>query len=149
MRAVVQRVKDASVSVDGKLISKIESGLLVFLGIGKEDDNSDLKYLVEKVLGLRIFEDENSKMNLSLLDTNKEILIVSQFTLYGDVRKGKRPSFSDSASPEKGEAFYNEFIRETKARGIETKEGIFGADMKIKLLNDGPVTILLDSKKSF
>lgn len=149
MRAVVQRVKKASVTVDGKLISEIKAGLLVFLGVGKEDAETDLKYLVNKVLGLRIFEDIDEKMNLSLLDVQGELLVVSQFTLYGDVRKGKRPSFSESAAPEVGEKFYREFIDETKAMGINTKEGIFGADMEVDLLNDGPVTILIDSKKDF
>lgn len=149
MRAVVQRVKRASVTVDEKRISEIKSGLLVFLGIGKEDDEIDLQYLVDKVLGLRVFQDEHEKMNLSLLDIKGELLVVSQFTLYGDVRKGKRPSFSSSASPEMGKKFYRQFIEKCKLRNVETKEGIFGADMKVNLLNDGPVTILLDSKKCF
>ncbi|OLS01675.1 D-tyrosyl-tRNA(Tyr) deacylase [Tissierella creatinophila DSM 6911] len=149
VRAVVQRVKEASVTVDGKRVSKIKVGLLVFLGIGKEDEEIDLEYLVEKVLGLRIFQDEDKKMNLSLLDIKGELLVVSQFTLYGDVRKGKRPSFSASAPSDMGEAFYKQFIEKCKIKGIETKGGLFGADMKVELLNDGPVTILLDSKKCF
>lgn len=149
MRAVVQRVKEASVTVDDKRVSEIKTGLLIFLGIGKEDDEIDLNYLVDKVLGLRIFQDKDEKMNLSLLDIKGELLVVSQFTLYGDVRKGKRPSFSASATPDIGEMFYKQFIAKAKLMGIKTEEGIFGADMKIELLNDGPVTILLDSKKCF
>ena len=149
MRAVIQRVKRASVTVDEKEISKIEAGLLVFLGIGQDDTEIDLKYMVDKILGLRIFQDSDEKMNLSLLDTGGEILVVSQFTLYGDVRRGRRPSFSASAAPEIGEAFYRQFIDEVKLKGVVTKEGIFGADMEIDLLNDGPVTILVDSKKDF
>lgn len=149
MRAVVQRVKKGSVTVDGKIVSRIKAGILVFLGVGKEDTEADLKYLVNKILGLRIFEDEAEKMNLSLLDIEGELLVVSQFTLYGDVRKGKRPSFSEAAYPEIGEKFYRDFIYEAKAMGVKTKEGIFGADMEVDLLNDGPVTILVDSKKDF
>ena len=149
MRAIVQRVKEASVTVDETKVSEISKGLLIFLGIGKEDATSDLEYLVDKVLGLRIFEDHNKKMNLSLLDIKGELLVVSQFTLYGDVRKGRRPSFSDSAAPELGEEFYRLFIEKARSSNILVKEGIFGADMKVSLLNDGPVTILLDSKKVF
>lgn len=149
MRAVVQRVKRASVSVDEKLISEINAGLLVFLGIGEGDSEVDLDYLVDKILGLRIFEDSEQKMNRSLLDEKGELLVISQFTLYGDVRRGKRPSFTGSASPDLGEKFYKLFIQKTKSLGVVTKEGVFGADMQIELLNDGPVTILIDSKKSF
>ena len=149
MRAIVQRVKEASVTVDEKKVSEISGGLLVFLGVGKEDSESDLEYLLDKVLGLRIFEDADKKMNLSLLDTDGELLVVSQFTLYGDVRKGRRPSFSESAAPELGEKFYRLFIERAKDKNLVVKEGIFGADMKVSLLNNGPVTILLDSKKVF
>ncbi|MCF6461359.1 D-aminoacyl-tRNA deacylase [Clostridium sp. Cult3] len=149
MRAVVQRVLNANVKVNGDTVGKIGKGLLVFLGIGEDDDNKDLEYMVEKILGLRIFEDTNSKMNLSLLDVEGEILVISQFTLYGDVRKGKRPSFSSSARPEMAESMYNKFIAMCKERGIKAEEGIFGADMKVELINDGPVTILIDSKKIF
>lgn len=149
MRAIVQRVKEASVTVDEKKVSEISGGLLVFLGVGKEDSESDLEYLLDKVLGLRIFEDADKKMNLSLLDTDRELLVVSQFTLYGDVRKGRRPSFSESAAPELGEKFYRLFIERAKDKNLVVKEGIFGADMKVSLLNNGPVTILLDSKKVF
>lgn len=149
MRAVVQRVKEASCKVDEKIVGKIEKGILLFLGIGKGDEDKDLKYLVDKVLGLRIFSDDEGKMNLSLEDVEGEILIISQFTLYGDVRKGKRPSFSNSSSPEIGEAYYKQFIEEVRSRGIKAETGVFGADMDIELINDGPVTILLDSEKIF
>lgn len=149
MRAVVQRVDEASVVVDEKTVGSIEKGLLVLLGVGEEDNEKDLDYLVEKIIGLRIFQDENDKMNLSLIDVRGELLVVSQFTLYGDARKGKRPSFSSSAGPEVGNKYYEEFVNKAKEYGIKTETGIFGADMKVKLVNNGPVTILLDSKKIF
>lgn len=149
MRAVVQRVTEASVKVDENIVGKINEGLMVLLGVGNDDNEKDLDYLVGKVLGLRIFQDENDKMNLSLLDVKGELLVVSQFTLYGDVRKGKRPSFSTSASPEIGNKYYEEFINKTRALGVKTETGIFGAHMDVSLVNNGPVTILLDSKKVF
>lgn len=149
MRAVVQRVKKSSCTVDKKIVGKIDKGLLLLLGIGQDDNEKDLDYLVEKVLGLRIFSDEDGKMNLSLEDIGGQILIISQFTLYGDVRKGKRPSFSKSSSPELGEKYYNQFIEKVRDRDIKVETGIFGAHMDIELINDGPVTILLDSKKIF
>ena len=149
MRAVVQRVTEASVKVDENIVGKINEGLMVLLGVGNDDNEKDLDYLVGKVLGLRIFQDENDKMNLSLLDVKGELLVVSQFTLYGDVRKGKRPSFSTSASPEIGNKYYEEFINKTRALGVKTETGIFGAHMNVSLVNNGPVTILLDSKKVF
>ena len=149
MRAVVQRVLEANVKVKQDIVGEINKGLLVFLGVGEGDDNNDLEYMVEKILGLRIFEDENGKMNLSLLDVSGEILIVSQFTLYGDVRRGKRPSFTSSAHPEIAENIYNQFIQRCKEKGLKTEKGVFGADMKVGLINDGPVTILIDSKKTF
>lgn len=149
MRAIVQRVSQASVTVENKVISEIDKGLLVLLGIGREDGNADLDYLVSKVLGLRIFEDEDNKMNLSLKEIQGDLLVVSQFTLYGDARKGRRPSFTESAPPEMGELFYEKFLCKCRENGIEPKKGIFGADMKVNLINDGPVTILLDSKKIF
>lgn len=149
MRAIIQRVSQASVTVENKVISRIDKGLLVLLGVGNEDEFEDLDYLVSKTLGLRIFEDENSKMNLSLEDIGGELLVVPQFTLYGDARKGRRPSFSDSAPPEKGKLYYEKFLDKCRKRGFNPKEGIFGADMKVSLLNDGPVTIMLDSKKTF
>jgi len=149
LRAVVQRVSQASVKVDEKIVGEINKGLLVLLGVGREDTVADLEYLVNKIVGLRIFEDENDKMNLSLLDIKGELLVVSQFTLYGDVRKGKRPSFTDSAPPEVAEEMYLKFIDKCAEMGIKTEKGIFGANMKVSLINDGPVTILLDSKKTF
>ena len=149
MRAVVQRVTEASVKVDENIVGKINEGLMVLLGVGNDDNEKDLDYLVEKVLGLRIFQDENDKMNLSLLDVKGELLVVSQFTLYGDVRKGKRPSFSTSASSEIGNKYYEKFINKTRALGVRTETGIFGAHMNVSLVNNGPVTILLDSKKVF
>lgn len=149
MRAVVQRVKEASVKVDSKVVGKIDKGLLVFLGVGKGDDSKDIEYMVNKIVGLRIFQDKDNRMNLSLEDIGGEILIVSQFTLYGDVRKGRRPSFTKSAHPDIGERLYEEFIDMVKSREIKVEKGIFGADMDINLVNDGPVTILLDSNKKF
>ncbi len=149
MRAVVQRVTEANVTVEGNVIASIANGLLVLLGVGEDDGNSDLNYLVEKIIGLRIFEDENYKMNLSLTDVDGELLVVSQFTLYGDVRKGKRPSFSSAAKPEMGNKYYEEFVNRTRELGIKTETGEFGANMNVKLTNNGPVTILLDSKRLF
>ncbi|HLR21905.1 MAG TPA: D-aminoacyl-tRNA deacylase [Tissierellaceae bacterium] len=149
MRAVVQRVKKASVTVDENVVGKINKGLLVFLGVGQEDNPKDLEYMVNKIIGLRIFQDDKDKMNLSLENIDGEILIVSQFTLYGDVRKGRRPSFTKSASPDIGEKLYNEFIERVKSKGIKAEKGIFGADMDVDLVNDGPVTILLDSDRKF
>ncbi|HHV39094.1 MAG TPA: D-tyrosyl-tRNA(Tyr) deacylase [Tepidimicrobium sp.] len=149
MRAVVQRVSKASVSVDGDIVGEIGKGLLVFLGVGKDDNDDDLEYMVGKILGLRIFEDDDGKMNLSLEDIDGDILVVSQFTLYGDVRKGRRPSFSTSAGPDIAENMYELFIKSCQARQINVEKGTFGADMDVELINDGPVTILVDSKKVF
>ncbi len=149
MRAVVQRVTEASVSVDGEIVGKIGNGLMVLLGVGDEDNDQDLEYLVEKIVGLRIFQDENDKMNLSLMDVKGELLVISQFTLYGDARKGKRPSFIKSAKPDIGERYYEEFVKKTKSLGIKTEKGVFGAHMDVHLINSGPVTIMLDSKKLF
>ena len=149
MRAIVQRVSQASVSVDNKIVGSIGKGLLVFLGIGKEDDDGDLEYLVEKVLGLRIFQDEEDKMNLSLSDIEGELLVISQFTLYGDARKGRRPSFTASGHPSLAEEMYLKFVDKCIKKGIKTEKGVFGADMDVSLINQGPVTIMLDSKKIF
>lgn len=147
MRAVIQRVTEASVKVDGKITGEIGKGILIFLGVGEGDTEKDLKYIADKTIGLRIFTDENDKMNLSVQDIGGEILVVSQFTLYGDCRKGKRPSFSSSMEPVAAKRMYEEFIEYVSEQGIRTAHGIFGADMKVELLNDGPVTILLDSSK--
>ena len=147
MRAVVQRVKSGNVKVEGNIVGEIGKGLLVYLGVGKNDTETDLDYIVNKVVGLRIFEDEEEKMNLSVTDISGEILAISQFTLYGDVRKGKRPSFTDAAPPDIGDDYYKKFVERTSAMGINTQCGIFGAHMEVDYINDGPVTILLDSQK--
>lgn len=152
MRAVVQRVKESSVEFqDGELtvINNINKGLQVLIGITSDDTEADGDYIVDKILGLRVFEDENEKMNLSVQDINGEILLVSQFTLYGDVRKGKRPSFSSAASPEKAIPLYEYVVKRIIDSGIGCKNGKFGADMTVYIVNDGPVTILLDSKRNF
>lgn len=149
MRAVVQRVKKSKVDVDEKTIGSIGEGLLVLLGVGEDDTNEDLDYIFDKVINLRIFQDENDKMNNSLLDIGGELLVVSQFTLYGDARKGRRPSFSTSAKPDMANDLYEDFIKKARDKGIKTETGEFGADMQVEILNDGPVTILLDSKKTF
>ncbi|HHV46051.1 MAG TPA: D-tyrosyl-tRNA(Tyr) deacylase [Tissierellia bacterium] len=149
MRAVVQRVTEGKVVVEGQTVGEINKGLLVLLGVGDGDDEKDLEYMVDKVLGLRIFEDENGKMNLSVMDIKGEVLVVSQFTLYGDVRKGKRPSFTSSAYPDIAEEYYEKFINRCREKGIKTEHGVFGAHMDVSLVNSGPVTILIDSKKTF
>lgn len=149
MRAVVQRVSRAEVKVDGKVTGSIEKGLLVFVGVAPDDTEKDMEYIADKVVNLRIFEDENEKMNLSLEDVGGSLLIVSQFTLFGDCRKGRRPNFTGSCEPVKAEKMYEEMIKYLKEKGINTEHGIFGADMKVDLLNDGPVTLLLDSSKVF
>ncbi len=147
MRAVVQRVKNASVRIDGEICGQINQGLLVFLGVSKEDAESDITYISDKITGLRIFEDENEKMNNSIMDINGEILVISQFTLYGDCRKGRRPSFDGAMRPPEAEEMYEKFVEYIKKSGLKTETGRFGADMKVELLNDGPVTIILDSSK--
>ena len=149
MRAVVQRVKSASVTVEGQLVSEIGAGVLVFLGVAHDDTATELEYIANKVANLRIFEDEAGKMNLSLLDTGGAALIVSQFTLYGDCRKGRRPSFINAARPEVANALYEQFIDILKQQNIPTQGGTFQAMMDVELINDGPVTILLDSDKQF
>ena len=149
MRAVVQRVKSAEVRVNARTVGQIRAGLLVFQGVGHGDDETDLQYLLDKILNLRIFEDEQGKMNRSLLDTGGQLLVVSQFTLYGDCRKGRRPSFTASAPPELAENLYNEFVARARALGVETETGTFAAMMDVELVNDGPVTLLLDSTKTF
>ena len=149
MRAVVQRVGRASVKVDDQIVGAIERGLLVLLGVGQEDSEADANYLAEKIAGLRIFEDEQEKMNLSVQDIGGGVLAVSQFTLYGDVRKGKRPSFDAAARPEQAKELYEYFVKQVRAKGLRCETGVFQAMMRVELLNEGPVTILLDSRKAF
>jgi len=149
MRAVVQRVKMAKVSVDEGVVGKIGNGLLVFLGVGDGDQGEDADYLASKVANLRIFSDSNDKMNLSLLETGGEALVVSQFTLWGDCRKGRRPSFVRAAEPALANALYQEFIDLLREKGIKVAEGRFQKMMDVHLVNDGPVTMLLDSAKIF
>ncbi len=149
MRAVIQRVKYAGVRVDDKTVGKIDNGMLIFLGIAETDKDSDLDYIFDKCIGIRIFEDEDGKMNKSLSEVGGSILLVSQFTLQGDARKGKRPSFTDAARPEKAIPYYDEFIKRCKNLNINIQTGVFGEDMQVELCNDGPVTILLDSSKLF
>lgn len=149
MRSVIQRVQSASVKVDGELVSEIGAGLLIFLGIAHDDTETELEYIANKVANLRIFEDADGKMNCSLLDTGGSALVVSQFTLYGDCRKGRRPSFIDAARPEVANALYEQFITALKQLDIPTQGGTFQAMMDVQLINDGPVTILLDSNKQF
>ena len=149
MRCVLQRVSHASVAVDGEITGKIGKGLLVLLGVCDDDTQEDLNYMTDKVSGLRIFEDENEKMNLSVGDIGGEILVVSQFTLFGDCRKGKRPSFTAAGRPDYANEMYEKFMEILREKGFKVEHGIFGADMKVDLLNDGPVTMLLDSKKLF
>jgi len=147
MRVVIQRVKNASVTIDGEIHGKINAGFLVLLGISSTDSKQDVDYLVRKTVNLRVFSDENGKMNLSLKDINGELLIVSQFTLYGNCKDGNRPSFIDAARPEIAIPLYEYFIEECKKQIPVVATGIFGADMKVELLNDGPVTIIIDSNK--
>ena len=149
MRAVVQRVTSAKVTVDDKPVGEIGNGLVVLLGIARDDTKLDAAYLVEKIAALRIFDDEAGKMNLSLKDVNGGMLIVSQFTLYGDVRRGLRPSWIDAAAPEVAEPLYDFFVRQSRTFVDEVATGSFRAMMEVELVNDGPVTILLDSKKLF
>jgi D-aminoacyl-tRNA deacylase len=145
MKAVVQRVLEASVTVDGQRVSEMGPGLLVLLGVGKGDTDADMAWMVEKLALLRIFEDADGKMNLSLEDTSKHLIVVSQFTLYGDTRKGRRPSFIDAMEPVAAKALYERTCEALRQRGLTVGTGIFAADMKVALVNDGPVTILLES----
>ena len=149
MRAVVQRVKEAKVVVEGKTVGEIGHGLLVFLGVEKADEIEDAEYLVSKIINLRIFKDDEQKFNLSLIDVKGEMLVVSQFTLLGDCRKGRRPSFSDAAPPEKAQKLYEDFMELVAKNNISVASGEFQAMMDVSLVNDGPVTMLLDSKKLF
>ena len=149
MRAVVQRVASSRVTVDERVTGEVKKGLLVLLGVTHDDTSKDVDYMVDKVTNLRIFEDENDKMNLSLKDIGGEVMAVSQFTLYGDARKGRRPSFSDAARPDVANPLYEEFVEKLRAQGITVGTGEFGDHMMVELTNDGPVTILLESKKAF
>ncbi len=149
MRAVVQRVKKSRVTVEGKITGEINKGLMVLLGVGQEDSSQDIDYLAEKIINLRIFEDNNGKMNLSLLDVGGELLVVSQFTLYGDCRKGRRPGYDKAARPDMAKELYGSFIEKCRSYGVNTQTGIFQAEMLVDISNDGPVTLLLDSKREF
>ena len=147
MRCVVQRVKEASVSIDGEVVGRCGKGYMILIGVHADDTEKDLKYMTDKVPKLRVFEDENGKMNRSILDIGGEILAISQFTLYGDARGGNRPSFITAARPEKASPMYDQLADSWRAQGIHVEKGVFGADMQVSLINDGPVTILLDSTK--
>ena len=146
MRAVIQRVKEASVTVDGKVVGRIGAGMLVLLGVAKGDSDEDLDYLARKVAEVRIFEDSQAKMNLGAADVKAEFLVVSQFTLLGDCVKGRRPSFDDAADPAKAEDFYNRFVVKLRAGGFKVETGVFRAMMDVALINDGPVTLILESR---
>ena len=148
MIALLQRVSEAKVTVDNKIAGEIGPGLLIFLGVFQNDAQEDMKFLTNKIVYLRIFEDDAGKMNRSLLDVEGAVLVVSQFTLCADTKKGRRPSFIKAAQPKLGEKIYNNFIQDLKKRGVSVATGIFGAMMDVQLVNDGPVTFVLDSKKS-
>jgi D-aminoacyl-tRNA deacylase len=147
MKAVIQRVNSAEVWVEGRLLGKIGKGLLVFVGVGKGDGDNDISFLTAKIPDLRIFEDHSGKFNLSLKETGGEMLIVSQFTLYGDTKKGRRPSFSEAEEPGIAKELYERFISKVREDGISVQTGEFQAKMEVRLINDGPVTLLLDSRK--
>lgn len=148
MRVVIQRCKHAEVTVGGEVVGRIGEGLMVLVGVTHEDDEKDVKYIADKVAGLRIFEDEEGKMNFSVLDVGGAVLSVSQFTLYGDTRKGKRPNFMAAAKPDAAKALYEAFNQELTAKGLTVETGIFGAMMDVSLTNWGPVTIIIDSRAS-
>lgn len=149
MRAVIQRVKNSNVTVDSEITGQIDEGLLVLIGVEEGDTEKDAEYICGKIVGLRIFEDKNDKMNLSVKDVGGSILAISQFTLLGDVRKGKRPSFTQAAKPEEANRLYRKLMEMIRAEDIHVEEGVFQAHMMVNLTNDGPVTILLDSNKNF
>ena len=146
MRAVLTRVNSASVTIDGEVVGKIGKGFLILLGVGPNDTEKECRYLAEKALGLRVFEDENGKMNLGLDAVNGEVLVVSQFTLYGNCRKGRRPSFAEAAPPELGNELYEKFLSVCAELGYPPQHGRFGADMQVESVNDGPVTLILDTE---
>lgn len=147
MRAVLTRVTHASVSIDGQVVGQIGKGFLILLGIGPQDDAQTCRYLAEKALSLRIFEDENGKMNRSLSDVDGQVLVVSQFTLYGNCRKGRRPSFTEAAPPDLGNRLYEQFLSDCADLGFAPQHGQFGADMQVASVNDGPVTLILDTQQ--
>lgn len=149
MRAVVQRVSKSSVTVEDKTVGKIQKGLMVLLGVEEGDTSKDVDYMVDKVVNLRIFEDEDEKMNLSLKDVDGELLAISQFTLLGDCRKGRRPSFTGAAKPDVANELYEEFVSKCRGNEVNVETGVFQAHMIVDIVNDGPVTMLLDSKKNF
>ena len=149
MRSVVQRVKRASVTVKEETVGRISAGLLVLLAVGKDDEESDIIWMVDKLVGLRIFEDSEGRMNRSVQDVGGDILMVSQFTLYGDCRSGKRPSFTTAAPLERAKALFERSVDELRSRGVKVETGVFQAEMDVELVNDGPVTLLLDSEKKF
>ena len=149
MRCVVQRVSRASVTVEGKITGQVEKGYMVLVGVEQGDDEQDVRYCADKVAGLRVFEDENGKMNRSVKDVGGAVLAVSQFTLLGDARHGRRPSFSNAARPEEANALYEAFCQALRAENIRVETGVFQTDMQVELVNDGPVTILFDSRKGF
>ena len=149
MRAVVQRVNHATVTVSGQIVGRVERGVCVFVGVGRDDTEDDAAALADKVVGLRIFEDDAQKMNLSVLDAEGALLAISQFTLFGDVRRGKRPSFSEALEPVRAEALFEQFCSECRTRGARVETGLFRTHMQVELENDGPVTILIDTKRAF
>ena len=149
MRTVVQRVTEASVSVNGEIVGSVKSGLLVYLGVGKNDTRNDLEYLAAKIAGLRIFGDDAGNMNRSVIDIGGSALVISQFTLHGDARRGRRPSFTDAMEPVAANELYEQFVSTLQDLGVPCGKGVFGAMMDVRSVNDGPVTILLDSKKLF
>ena len=149
MRAVIQRVAEAAVSIDGQEIARISTGYLVLVGVRRDDDLTDARYVSDKIVNLRVFEDSAGKMNLSLLETGGAALIVSQFTLYGDARKGRRPSFTEAASGDMARQLYASVCEQVAAQGVTVERGVFGAEMRVALVNDGPVTVLVDSRREF
>ena len=149
MRVVLQRVLKANVSVNNNIVGQINKGIVIFVGFISSDNDKVIEYIIDKVINLRIFEDENDKMNLSLIDVKGELLIIPNFTLYGDARKGRRPSYSNAASPKDAELIYNNFIEKAKKLDLNVQTGIFQADMKVEIVNDGPINILIDSDKNF